>query len=66
MATNLHLDDTLIDKAVELGGHGSKREAVNRALEEYVSHLEQGRILSLFGEIEYDRDYDYKAQRRRP
>ncbi len=65
MATNLHLDDDLIDRAVELGKHPSKKEAVNRALEEYVGHLEQERVLELFGEVEYDEDYDYKLQRGR-
>jgi len=65
MPTNLHLDDDLIDRAVELGGHASKRAAVTRALQEYVDRLEQQRILPLFGQVEYDEAYDYKAQRRR-
>jgi Arc/MetJ family transcription regulator len=65
MATNLHLDDDLIDRAVELGGHPSKRAAVTEALQEYVNRLEQQRILPLFGAVEYDREFDYKTQRRR-
>ena len=65
MATNLHLDDDLIDQAVELGGHPSKRAAVTEALHEYVNRLEQQRILPLFGAVEYDREFDYRTQRRR-
>ena len=64
MATNLQIDDALIVKAVELGGHRSKKAAVTEALAEYVAHLEQVKILDLFGTVEYDPKYDYKKQRR--
>ena len=65
MATNLALDDTLITTAVELGGHRSKREAVTRALEEYVQRMQQLRIIEMFGTFDFDPDYDHKASRRR-
>ncbi len=65
MATNLQLDDTLIRQAVELGKHRTKRAAVTHALEEYVRHLEQQRMISLFGTVDFDPDYDYKKQRTR-
>lgn len=65
MATNLNIDDGLIRKAVELGGHKTKKAAVTQALIEYIQQLEQQKILSLFGTIEYDSDYDYKRQRQR-
>jgi Arc/MetJ family transcription regulator len=64
MATNLQIDDNLIQKAVKLGGHKTKKAAVSQALTEYIEHLEQKKILSLFGSIEYDPDYDYKSQRQ--
>ena len=63
MATNLQIDDNLILKAVELGGHKTKKAAVTKALIEYIQNLEQKKILSLFGTVEYDPDYDYKKQR---
>ncbi|MCF8053568.1 MAG: type II toxin-antitoxin system VapB family antitoxin, partial [Desulfobacterales bacterium] len=65
MATNLNIDDGLIRKAVELGGHNTKKAAVTQGLIEYIQQLEQQKILSLFGTIEYDSDYDYKRQRQR-
>jgi Arc/MetJ family transcription regulator len=65
MATNLQIDDELILKAVRLGGHKTKKAAVSRALIEYIQHLEQEKILSMFGKVEYDPKYDYKKQRRR-
>jgi len=63
MATNLQLDDELIDRAVELGGHRTKKAAVTQALIDYVRHREQEKILSLFGTVDYDPGYDYKKQR---
>ena len=65
MATNLQIDDSLIEKAVRLGKHRTKKAAVTQALVDYIHHLEQEKIGSLFGTIEYDRSYDYKNQRAR-
>ena len=66
MATNLQLDDKLIEKAVKLGGHKTKKDAVSKALVEYIQNLEQQKILSMFGKIDYDPEYDYKKQRQQP
>jgi len=65
MATNLALDDALVDKAKRLGHHSSKRDPVNQALTEYVARLMQRRVLDLFGTLEWDDAYDYKRERRR-
>jgi hypothetical protein len=65
MATNLQIDDKLIRKAVKLGGHKTKKAAVTQALVEYIEQLEQVKILSVFGTVEYDPEYDYKKQRQR-
>ncbi len=64
MPTNLELDDALIKKAQELGNHRTKKAAVTQALMEYVQHLEQLKISSLFGRIDYDSTYDYKKARQ--
>ena len=65
MATNLQIDDNLILKAVKLGGHKTKKAAVSKALIEYIHQLEQEKILSMFGTVEYDPEHDYKKQRNR-
>jgi hypothetical protein len=65
MATNLALDDKLILKAKKIGGHRTKKAAVTTALEEYIRHREQLKIIDLFGTIDYDPAYDYKAERKR-
>lgn len=65
MATNLQLDDRLIKQAVELGTHRTKKAAVTQALNDYISHLKQEKILSLFGKVDFTPGYDYKKQRAR-
>jgi len=65
MATNLQIDDKLITKAVDLGHHRTKKAAVTQALINYILHLEQENILSLFGSIDFTEGYDYKKQRSR-
>ncbi len=64
MATNLALDDALIDAAREIGGHATKKAAVTAALQEYVQRRRHRRVLDSFGSIDFDEGYDYKAQRR--
>ena len=49
MATNLQIDDKLIQTAVKLGKHKTKKDAVTKALVEYIDHLQQQQILSIFG-----------------
>lgn len=63
MATNLQIDDRLITKALKLGGHRTKKAAVTQALTDYIHHLEQEKILSLFGTVVYEPRYNYKKQR---
>ena len=76
MATNLALDDALIEQARRAGRHKTKKEAVTavkkieltqatEALAEYVKRRKQLRILKAFGSVEFDPKYNYKAERRR-
>ncbi len=65
MATNLALDNQLIETAVQLGHHKSKKEAVTVALMEYIQHKQQKKITALFGQIDYQDTYDYKKERDR-
>jgi hypothetical protein len=65
VATNLAIDDRLIEEAKRVGHHKTKKEAVSAALDEYIRRRKQLEILELFGTIDYDPDYDYRANRRR-
>jgi len=65
MATNLAIDPDLLDRAVAVSGERTKTAAVKRALEEFIARREQGRIVELFGSLEWNAEYDYKAARSR-
>ncbi len=65
MATNLAIDDKLLIEAQSIGGHKTKKATVTEALNEYIQRRKQLRIISLFGKVDYDPDYDYKATRSR-
>ena len=65
MATNLALDDELIEEARRIGKHVTKKEAVTAALDEYIRRRKQQEIVKLFGAVDYGRGYDHKANRRR-
>ena len=65
MATNLAIDDRLLDEALRVGGHRTKKATVTEALREYIEYRRQLKIVDIFGAIEWDPDYDYKKQRRR-
>jgi Arc/MetJ family transcription regulator len=49
MATNLAIDDELLEEALRIGGHKTKKAA----------------IVALFGKVDIDPDYDYKQRRQR-
>ena len=65
MATNLAIDDKLLDEALRIGGHSTKKATVTEALEEYIRRRQQVRILERFGTIDFDPAYSYKKQRRK-
>jgi Arc/MetJ family transcription regulator len=64
LATNLAIDDTLIEEARRIGHHRTKKDAVNAALDEYIRYRRQLEILDHFGTIDFDPDYDYKKMRK--
>lgn len=64
MATNLAINDELIETAKKVGGHKTKKAVVTEALQEYIQRRKQLEIIDQFGKIDYDQDYDYKNQRK--
>jgi Arc/MetJ family transcription regulator len=65
MATNLSIDPKLLDRALEVSGENTKKAAVTIALKEFIARREQKRLLELFGSLDWDPNYDYKAERSR-
>ena len=54
MPTNLAIDDRLLDEALKLGGLRTKRETVNRALEDFVRRQKGLKALEAFGTVDLD------------
>jgi len=65
MATNLALDPELIERAVQVSGAKTKKAAVTRALEEFIARRSQRRLAELMNTLEWDAEFDYKAERSR-
>ncbi len=65
MATNLAIDDELLEEALRVGGLKTKKATVTEALNEYIQRRKQRAVIELFGTIDIDPKYNYKAQRRR-
>lgn len=63
MATNLAIDDKLLEEALSLSGLKTKKDTVNYALKEFVDRRKQLEIIELFGKLDPDADYDYKKAR---
>ena len=64
MPTNLAIDDKLIEEALIVGQHRTKKAVVTEALHEYIQRRKQVEIIALFGTIEYEADYNYREQRK--
>jgi len=63
MATNLALGPALLDKVVAVSGESTKKAAVTLALKKFIARREQKGVAELFGKLEWDATYDYKAER---
>ena len=63
MATNLKIDEQLLSDALEIGNFKTQKEAVNKALADFVQRQKQLKILEWEGKVEFFNDYDYKKFR---
>ena len=65
MATNLAINEVLLNTAYKIGGYSIKKETVNTALEEFIERRKSEELIQLFGKIEYHPSYNYKKMRSR-
>ena len=63
MATNLAIDEKLLEKALRIGGHRTKRATVNEALEEYIKRRGRLKAIKAFGTVDFDANFSYKRAR---
>lgn len=65
MRTNIMIDDALMKEALTLSGIKTKRDVVQRALEEYVRNLKKRDLREIQGKVRFAEGYDYKKARYR-
>jgi len=65
MATNLSIDPQLLDEALAVSGERTRKAVVTRALQEFIARRKQRKLIELFGSLEWNEDYDDKAERQR-
>jgi Bacterial antitoxin of type II TA system, VapB len=63
--TNLDIDKTLLKQAMALSGGQSVNAVIKTALEEFIAKRSGKSLLELFGKVDWDESYDYKAERSR-
>ena len=64
MATNLSIDNELLNQALMIGGLNTKKDTVNQALKEFVQRRKQREIVDLFGTLPSDKGYNYRKGRK--
>ncbi len=48
-----------------MSGEKTKKAAVTKALQEFIARRQQRRLVELFGSLDWDPDFDHKAERSR-
>jgi len=61
--STITIDDQLIDEALNLTGIHNKHELIMLALKEFIENRQKKDLFQLAGQIELDKNYDYKAAR---
>ncbi|MDD8025466.1 MAG: type II toxin-antitoxin system VapB family antitoxin [Acidobacteriota bacterium] len=65
MRTNIVIDDALMKEAMDLSKLRTKRDVVQKALEDYVHDLKVRRLQDIRGKVHFSEGYDPKAARSR-
>ena len=65
MPTNLGIDEKLLNEALRLGGHRTKKATVNEALQEYIAQRKRLQGLRLLGTISFNPAGETKQVRKK-
>ena len=63
MRTNIVIDDSLMQRAMSVSQLKTKKDVVEKALEELIISYSRKNLMDLRGQIQFMDDYDYKALR---
>jgi len=65
MPTYIAIDPDLLERAFKVSGEPNRMAAVTRALQEFIARIEQRRVIELFGTLDWDASFEFKAERSR-
>jgi len=57
MRTTVVIEDKTFERLMELGGFKSKRQAIQTAINEFISRAERNALTEMAGEIEFEQDH---------
>jgi len=60
MAGDVAINEDLLNEAYKIGEYDTKKETINIALKEFIQKRKSEDLIKLFGQIEYEPDYNYK------
>jgi Arc/MetJ family transcription regulator len=63
MKTSIELNEELVKEALRLTNTQTEQELINFALAELIRNRKKRNLLELSGQIQFSKDYDYKALR---
>jgi hypothetical protein len=63
MANHLVIDPDLLQRAMTVSGERSKKAVVIKALQEFIAHREQRRLVELTGKLDWHDSFDCKVER---
>jgi len=63
MATNLAIDDKLLQEAKRVGKLRTKKDTVTKALEEFILRRRQRKVMRALGTFRFREDWHYKQDR---
>ena len=58
MRTNINIDDALLEKAMKISKAKTKKEAVERGLEELIKQAAREDMLALQGKVDWEGDLE--------
>lgn len=65
MINNLIIDNDLVNQAIKISSLKTKKDTITLALQEFIQRRKVKKIIDMFGTVDFDNSYDYKAERNR-
>ncbi len=65
MINTVQINENLLQEALALSDNLNTKSLIETALLEYIQRRKQLKIIELFGNIDYEENYDYKQQREK-